>query len=91
MSDNFHPLTNSPKPFDIADLRVHAKARGFIDGDTEQVDLLLQHISYQCASEHIHLFEDSDCVLFSDIKKRLLDARYQPIGKTNAMHRGYGI
>lgn len=91
LSDNFSPLSNPPKPFDIADLRVHAKARGFIDGDTEQADFLLQRISYQHASEYFHLFEDSDGVSFSDTKKRLLDARYQPIGKTNAMYRGYGI
>ena len=60
LSDNFSPLLNPPKPFDIADLRVHAKARGFIDGDTEQADFLLQRISYQHASEYFHLFEDSD-------------------------------
>lgn len=57
-SDGFSPTSKSPEPFDVSELRKHAAARGFVDGDTPQAEYMLNRISYQHASSYFDLFKD---------------------------------
>ena len=59
-SSDFSPLSEPPAPFDMSDLRMHASARGFVDGDTPQADYMLNRISYQHASSYFSMLEDGD-------------------------------
>lgn len=59
-SDEFKPASQAPEPFDMHELRKHAIQRGFVDGDTDQAEYLLNIISYQHASGYFDLFKDSN-------------------------------
>lgn len=59
-SSDFSPLSEPPVPFDMSELRMHASARGFVDGDTPQADYMLNRISYQHASSYFGMLEDAD-------------------------------
>ena len=59
-SPDFQPKAEPPEPFKLCDLREHAAARGFRDGDTPQAEYLLNRISYQHASGYFDLFKDDD-------------------------------
>lgn len=57
-SPDFKPKTAPPDPFKLRDLREHAAAKGFRDGDTPQAEYFLNRISYQHASGYFRLLED---------------------------------
>lgn len=58
--------TDSPLPFRMEDLRAHARAKGFPDGDSDQAEYFLNRISYQHASGYYKLFQNDDGTLAED-------------------------
>ncbi len=65
-STSFKPKSDPPEPFSLSDLRAHASAKGFIDGDTDQAEYFLGRISYQHASGYFKLFQNEDGALADD-------------------------
>lgn len=57
-SPDFTPLSDPPRPLELDELRAHAEARGFADGDSQQSEYMLNRISYQHASGYFHMLED---------------------------------
>lgn len=57
-SPDFTPLSDPPRPLELGELRAHAEARGFADGDSQQSEYMLNRISYQHASGYFHMLED---------------------------------
>ena len=57
-STAFKPLADPPEPMKLCDLRKHAEAHGFADGNTSQAEYILNRISYQHASGYFKLLEN---------------------------------
>lgn len=74
-SGDFSPASEPPEPFDVSELRKHAAARGFVDGDTNQAEYMLNRISYQHASSYFDLFKDGGGSIGGSASLKLVSKR----------------